>query len=164
MSFILFASITLLAMPFTLQAQPQSTPPIPLDHEELEALREQLRAIPLTNIAEEGRLTEQGSGAKMVSVVVELDDPSVIERFTSTREQATLAQATSAAQTQLAQIESNQLQMVSQLQSADPSMRVIYRVQRVYNGIAVQVDTGKLAAIARLPGVKAIHPLIPKHL
>jgi subtilisin family serine protease len=164
MSFILFVSIALLAMPFALQAQPQSTPSIPLDREELKALREQLRATPLTSLAKEGTLTEQGSGAGMVSVVVELDDPSVIESFTNTREQATLAQATSAAQTQLAQIESNQLQMVSRLQSADPSMRVIYRVQRVYNGIAIQVDASKLPTLARLPGVKAIHPLTPKHL
>jgi subtilisin family serine protease len=39
---------------------------------------------------------------------------------------------------------------------------VIYRVQRAYNGIALVVAKSKLSEIATLPGVKAVHALIPK--
>ena len=42
--------------------------------------------------------------------------------------------------------------------------QVMYRVQRAYNGIALAVSPDKIAAIAAMPGVKAIHPLHPKFL
>ena len=40
----------------------------------------------------------------------------------------------------------------------------MYRAQRVYNGIAAIVEARHLDAIRRLPGVKAVHPLITKSL
>src|SRR6185436_7913837 len=39
---------------------------------------------------------------------------------------------------------------------------VIYSAQRAYNGIALAVSPDKLSEIAKMPGVKAIHPLYPK--
>jgi subtilisin family serine protease len=41
--------------------------------------------------------------------------------------------------------------------------RVLYRVQRAYNGIALSVSPNKISEIAKLPGVKAVHPLYPKY-
>jgi subtilisin family serine protease len=64
------------------------------------------------------------------------------------------------AQRQLTRIESAQQRLLAPL--AQLNATVIYRVQRVYNGIAVKVDSNRLAEIARLPGVKALHPLINK--
>ena len=40
---------------------------------------------------------------------------------------------------------------------------VIYRVQRVLNGIAVYTTTSQVAALRRLPGVTAIRPMTPKY-
>src|SRR5438552_12142293 len=42
--------------------------------------------------------------------------------------------------------------------------RMLYRTQHAYNGIAVTVSPDKIADIAQLPGVKAVHPLHPKYL
>ena len=42
-------------------------------------------------------------------------------------------------------------------------VHVLYRVQRVYNGIALTLDDpSQLAELAKLPGVKAVHRLVPK--
>ncbi len=97
-------------------------------------------------------------------VVIELSDPSVIETFTRIQARESLAQATSAAKVQLTRIDRAQQRMVSTLQKVDPALTVIYRVQRVYNGIAAKVDANKLTQIAKLPGVKGIYPLLPKYL
>lgn len=40
---------------------------------------------------------------------------------------------------------------------------VIFRTQRVYNGIAISVDPRKISEIAGMPGVKAVHPMNPKY-
>lgn len=40
--------------------------------------------------------------------------------------------------------------------------KVLFRAQRSYNGIAMAVSRDKIAEIAKLPGVKAVHPLHPK--
>lgn len=41
---------------------------------------------------------------------------------------------------------------------------LVYQVQRVYNGVALRVQAGRIEQIARLPGVKAIHRLTLKEL
>lgn len=42
---------------------------------------------------------------------------------------------------------------------ANAGATVLYRVQRVYNGIAVRVPASRIAELANLPGVKAVRPL-----
>ena len=39
---------------------------------------------------------------------------------------------------------------------------VLFSVQRVYNGVAVMADAAERAALAQLPGVKAVHPSSPR--
>jgi subtilisin family serine protease len=41
---------------------------------------------------------------------------------------------------------------------------LVYQVQRVYNGVALRVQAGRIEQIARLPGVKAIHRLTLKEI
>ncbi|WP_220595212.1 S8 family serine peptidase [Oscillochloris sp. ZM17-4] len=96
-----------------------------------------------------------------VKVVIELADAPSIVTYTAahTRGMAE-ADANSQARDQLNRIERAQQRMLAPLAQLDAS--VIYRTQRVYNGIGVQVDAAKLADLAGLPGVKAIHPLITK--
>lgn len=60
------------------------------------------------------------------------------------------------------QIDQAQRAILPSLTSAEIGARVFYRVQRAYNGIAVQVSPDKISQIAKLPGVKAVHPMIPK--
>lgn len=40
---------------------------------------------------------------------------------------------------------------------------VIFRTQRAYNGIAVSVSPDRIADLAKMPGVKAVRPMIPKY-
>jgi subtilisin family serine protease len=96
-----------------------------------------------------------------VGAVIELADPPTAQVFVAQRERGTLAPlATLTAQTQLARIEAAQQGMLARL--ATINARVLYRTQRLYNGIAVHVDASRLQEIASLPGVRAIHPLVPK--
>ena len=73
-------------------------------------------------------------------------------------------QADRAAQQQLAAIESVQQSLLPRLAAPAIGAEVIYRVQRVYNGIVVYVDPAKVASLRTLPGVKAVHPLVPDRL
>jgi subtilisin family serine protease len=41
--------------------------------------------------------------------------------------------------------------------------QVVFRAQRVYNGIALQIDPRRISELAMLPGVKAVHPMTPKY-
>jgi hypothetical protein len=41
--------------------------------------------------------------------------------------------------------------------------QVIFRAQRVYNGIALQIDARRISELAMMPGVKAVHPMTPKY-
>lgn len=70
------------------------------------------------------------------------------------------AAATRAAQAQLAQVDATQRALLPRL--AETGAVLLYRTQRVYNGIAMRVDRDQITALARLPGVKAVHPIIAK--
>lgn len=95
-----------------------------------------------------------------VGVVIELSAEPTVQTFARAQAAGAAPQATLAAQAQMARI--NQAQMALLAPLAQAGAQVLYRTQRVYNGIAARVDASKLAQIARLPGVKAIHPLV-KH-
>ncbi|MBK9940733.1 MAG: S8 family serine peptidase [Kouleothrix sp.] len=97
----------------------------------------------------------------IVKAVIELADAPTTRTFATERQRgAAPGAAGSAAQQQLARIERTQQALLGPLAQLGAS--VIYRVQRAYNGIAVRVDAGQLATIARLPGVVAVHPLVSK--
>jgi subtilisin family serine protease len=76
------------------------------------------------------------------------------------KEQAQSAAIHALTQAQLATVEAAQLQIVATLAHYDA--QVIYRVQRVLNGIAVYAPADQVPAIAALPGVEAVYPLVPK--
>lgn len=64
----------------------------------------------------------------------------------------------------VSKIDSAQKALLPSLTSANIGGKVMFRAQRVYNGIAMVVSPDKISAIAALPGVKAVHPMIPKSL
>ena len=101
--------------------------------------------------------------SRPVSVMVELDAPPVAAVYADARASTQAADASSLAaltQAHLRTLESAQAQLADQL--AATGAQEIYRVQRVYNGVAVRVASDRLDEIAALPGVKAIHPLMAK--
>ncbi len=98
-----------------------------------------------------------------VKAVIELEETPSILTFAEGRKRGLADnQAGLASQSQLAKIDRSQRQLLAPLSGMNA--KVLYRVQRVYNGIAVTVDASKLTQIAKLPGVKAIHPLVTKKL
>lgn len=74
--------------------------------------------------------------------------------------QAQTAALNALAQAHLASVDQAQLQLADLLSGHDAE--VIYRVQRVYNGVAIHIPVDQIDAIATLPGVQAIHPIISK--
>ena len=100
-------------------------------------------------------LTEQTG---TVGVLVELaGEPSMVSYA---RAKATNANGSRVAVQRLAEIEREQVRLVNELTALNA--QVIYRTQRVYNGIAIYIDAAELEAVAKLSGVAAVRPL-PVH-
>jgi len=72
------------------------------------------------------------------------------------------AAAASRVKDQVQKLDVAQQALVPRLTSADIGGKVLYRVQRAYNGIAVLVDSSKISEIQKLPGVRAARIMIPK--
>jgi subtilisin family serine protease len=83
-----------------------------------------------------------------------------------TKPQQVQISSASATQVQSVAQKNDQAQraILSSLTGANIGGQVIYRTQISYNGIAMIVSPDKIAAIAALPGVKAVHPMNPKFL
>ncbi|MCB0132794.1 MAG: S8 family serine peptidase, partial [Caldilineaceae bacterium] len=98
--------------------------------------------------------------AAFTHVMVELALPPAAALFAQAnaagQDRATLAVATRA---HLTRIDAAQSVVLANL---PPDAAVLYQVRNAYNGIAVRVNAGEIAQLAELPGVAAIHPLIPK--
>ncbi len=102
--------------------------------------------------------------------MLQLDAPSVIEIYTAAAAQATAAgdevnaasaaAITALAQAHLADVELAQQSVVAVL--AEHDAHLLYRTQRVDNGVAVRAPVEQAAALATLPGVRAVYPIIAK--
>jgi uncharacterized protein (TIGR03437 family) len=98
-----------------------------------------------------------------VEVMIELEDPPAIEAFRQAQEGAAsfagaaAPRAVAAARARITRIEQAQAKLSSVLASPQFKAKIIFGVQRVYNGLAVHVASGKLAEIHALPGVKTVH-------
>ncbi len=109
-----------------------------------------------------------------VGAMVELVEPSAVETYlhsriataagTGAQASPAIAAQAAAARAQIAHLDQVQRDMAGVLAGPGIAADLIYRVQRVYNGIAVRVDGAALDRIRALPGVKAVHPLVPKRL
>jgi subtilisin family serine protease len=93
-----------------------------------------------------------------VGIVIELEGAPTVQAYASAEATGATTQATRMAQAQLARVEQAQQSLLAPLASLGAT--VLYRTQRLYNGIAAHVDASKLEQIGGLPGVKAIHPLV----
>jgi subtilisin family serine protease len=69
------------------------------------------------------------------------------------------ANAVQAGRQQVARNEQAQQAVLQSLSSLAPSAKVLYRVQKAYNGIAVLADSQAVEQIRKISGIKAIHVL-----
>lgn len=105
-----------------------------------------------------GRNATVGAGDR-VEVIIELEDETMVEAFVRAggTSAARRGAARTAAQAQRASIEQAQERVARAATAPAISAKVLFRLQRVYNGVVVQVSADKLEALRRLPGVKAVH-------
>ena len=98
--------------------------------------------------------------APLASYMIELAAPpaAVIYAGLARGDLVSSAAAVAAAQGHLAAIEAAQQATATWLAGHD--VPVLYRTQRVYNGIAVRAHPAQVATLATLPGVKAIHRIL----
>ena len=100
-----------------------------------------------------------------VSVIVELSEPAAADVWrqqlagpsvASTRPEA-LARAAAASRAQIVLAESEQRTFLEALADSGERATVVFRVQRLINGVALEVDEASIPTIERLPGVTAVH-------
>jgi subtilisin family serine protease len=96
-----------------------------------------------------------------VDVMLELDAAPAVRAFGLARGRG-VAAAKSAARSQTAAVRTAQKAVESHFGTGATRARTLYRAHAAYAGIAVQTDASRLAALASLPGVKAVHRLTPK--
>ncbi len=107
----------------------------------------------------------QVEGNTEVRVMVELKEQPAAKVFAaSVASGAQAADASAASVSHTARLESAQVSMLPALTGADIGAKVIFRVQKAFNGIALSVDPTKLDAIKALPNVKSVRPMIPQEM
>jgi len=106
-----------------------------------------------------------GQRDESIQVLVELNDApaariyaEALKRTAGTQAQVRAA-AAAATRSQMTVIRNAQQRVGADL-SARIGATEIYRVQKSFNGIAVRVAANQLDAIRKLPGVRAVHPLV----
>ena len=98
----------------------------------------------------------------LVSVLVELSEPSVVQVYTAMQRRGVVqaAQTSAATKAQLATLEQAQQRLLDVLTTL--GAQVLYRNQRVYNGIAIRIAADKIDELGQLPDVKSVHRLVAK--
>ncbi len=114
------------------------------------------------------KIAPPAARAEQRQVLVELVDPpaavvwaAALADRTVSREQAR-QNAVAAVHAQTPPIVAAQASLAARLTAAPFHGREIYRIHRALNAIALFVDADQIAAIQRLPGVKAVHLLTPE--
>ncbi len=105
--------------------------------------------------------TDLATAKGKVSVMIELDATPAVKTYALNRSRGTAA-ARDAGRSQVSVVRRAQSVVLARLARPATKARTIYRVQNAYSGVAVVTDASRLAALAQLPGVKAIHRLTPK--
>ena len=94
-----------------------------------------------------------------VSVMIELDALPGAKAYAATSGKVARAVATRAAISRVTRLQAS---VRAQLASPATRAQVLFETANAYAGIAVRTDRSRLEAIAALPGVKAVHRLVPK--
>ncbi|HEX72708.1 MAG TPA: hypothetical protein ENN65_05295, partial [Candidatus Hydrogenedentes bacterium] len=103
--------------------------------------------------------TPAGGGAP-TAFFIELAAEPAMRVYAAQREaKASETEAVRAAQRQVQENEAAQQRLLGLLSAKAAAPPVIFRAQRVGNGVAVLADAAEAASLSRLPGVKAVHRL-----
>jgi len=114
-----------------------------------------------TRLAIDRPMDDRSEGPRRIQVMIELEMQPVAQIYAEQVVNAAgVDQTVAATQMQLALVEEAQLAVLSTLDLLDAE--VIFRVQRVYNGIAVSIAPDQINAVLSTPGVSAVHTLTPK--
>jgi subtilisin family serine protease len=101
-----------------------------------------------------------GKAEGPLGVVLELEDlPAAL---VYAQAQNVGVQAATLTINQINVIQQKQVAVMDELQASGIQATELFRTQKVYNGIWLRVNASDLIKLASLPGVKAIHPIIPK--
>jgi len=120
-----------------------------------------LVAIVGTLVSTPVRLAAQDTVAPPTAYMLELTAPPAAVYWTTLQQAGvTAAGATVATQQHLASLEQTQQQLLVAMHRLGAP--VLYRTQRVYNGVAVLATPAQAATLAALPGVVAVHRIVPK--
>ncbi len=118
-----------------------------------------------------GALSGTGASSQgdLTAVFVELVDAPAAETYAAALKQAQQAknspiEAAAEARAQLGRIETAQRRFLDVLDQKHLNALVIYRTQRILNGVALLADSDAAAAIRNLPGVAAVRRLTPKRV
>jgi uncharacterized repeat protein (TIGR01451 family) len=113
-------------------------------------------------------LAARTGSTKRVSLMIELADAPAAQDWAaamadrSVSRDVALAQAKRAAQSKIALLGPQQDRLSVRL-SADPiNAQELFRLKRVMNAVAVRVESGRIGAIAALPGVKRVRIITPE--
>jgi subtilisin family serine protease len=106
------------------------------------------------------------SEARPSAYLIELTQPAAVLSYAGAlgdQSPTARASAVAAATLQVARNKAQQDALVAALPSAAPGARIIYQVSRAMNGVAVRVPASEVAALSKLPGVKAVHAIYPSY-
>lgn len=93
--------------------------------------------------------------------MIELEmPPAAIYAIQLQQDRVSAAAAVAATQTHIAAIDHTQRALLQAVEAS--GAQTLYRLQRVYNGMAVLAAPERIALFEGLPGVKAIHPIVSK--
>ncbi len=99
-----------------------------------------------------------------VRVMLEMVDPPTALVYSQALQQRGRSSAATSALAAFSQIKRSQQEMIQAMSALNTGASVIYQAHAAYNGVAVSVNSNQLKALKTLPGLKAIHALIPKSL
>jgi subtilisin family serine protease len=155
--FRLFAVMVVLAMAFaqvSSGARAQGTTPPKLEREKVV-----VNPVSLAEVLNyDGHLT---GDTGPVGVVVEMEDTPAALLYA---QNPGSKQARALTINQVSVIQKKQAGFMSGLKARGISATELYRTQKVYNGIWMRIDRKDLETLASIPGIKALHPMIPKKI
>ena len=110
----------------------------------------------------DGFVRSQFPASGAVNVMVQLSARPAVRSFVAAKVHGHAA-AVSAARTEQSRIATLTHSVQSHFSAAATAAHTLYTVHNVYSGIAIRTDVNRLAAISRIAGVAAVHPLATYH-
>jgi subtilisin family serine protease len=105
-----------------------------------------------------------GFASEVNTFMVELAGEPAALIYARMQGRASDARVAEMTRAQIDNLRSAQIRTLDSIRAMAPNAVELYSIQRVYNGIALKIDARYVAEIRALPGVKAVHPMIPEVL